>query len=310
MLWGEHATSGSLEGQRLLEGAAMKSLAGLLGLAMLAGAASAADLGSGLIVLETHGPGALNLVGNSRIEIPARAVYVNSSNQGAISSVGNAVIDAPFIYLCGNAQFTGNATWTGAIIRRNTPYPDPLAGLVIPNGTGMTNYGNQSISGANTVVTLQPGMYGAITITSSPTITLASGVYVIGSLSVSGQARITGNGVALVMRTGSITISGGATISLTPLMEGGVLESVVIAQPPGNATQMSLSGGSAIQILGTIYAPDATVRLVGQGLMQGDGPQVGDMIISRRASLEGQGTIKIGRSNMTSVDLPPMPLFD
>lgn len=286
----------------------MNRLTLVLALAGLAGSVHAQNLGCGLVVLHDTASGALTMSGNATIQIPARAAYINSTHSNAVTASGNACLDVARAHLRGGARFSGNARCTGEILYSNTPYPDPLAGLAIPNGEDMPYHGNRSINGGT--ITLVPGRYGTINVSGQPTITLQPGTYVLDAgLSVSGQAQITGEGVTLVIRSGSVNLSGQTALNLTPPTQGR-LAGVVLAQPACNTSRLSMSGDSGFVMRGTIYAPGAEVNLTGQGTIQGHGPQMGDLVICRTARLSGQGTIRIGSGELRALELPTAALFD
>lgn len=287
---------------------------------LLAGSASlqAGSNVSGLVILHPTASGALTMSGNASIHIPAHAVYVNSNHNQAIKSSGQAVLDAPNVWVRGSAQFSGQAHCTGVIHRTSVEFEDPCGGIVLPTGSGMTSYGDRSISGGANVV-LQPGLYGSISVSGNSTLTFAPGVHVISSnLSISSGCIIRGEGVTLIVRTGSVSISGQADLLLSPPKADDLpagqkhLAGIVLAQPPTNANSMSLSGGSAFQLLGTIYVPNAELKLSGQGTVQGEGPLMGDLVVARTVTLSGLGSIRIGRegANQTAIELMQAPMYD
>lgn len=287
----------------------MKWIAIITCLAGLAQTA-AAQMGSGLVVLHPTASGALTMSGNSHVHVPAKAVYVNSNhNSQAIKTSGNAILETPHLYIRGNAQFSGNAVCTGQITVTSTLYEDPFASLSFPDGSGMPNHGNKSISGGTVV--LEPGRYGSISISGQPHVTFQPGLYVINGsgLSVSGQATLVGQGVTLIIRTGSVNLSGQVTLNMSP-QEQGPFSGIVLAQTPTNTSTMSMSGGSTFNMLGTIYVPKAELKMSGQGLAQGDGPHMGDLVVAQTVTLSGQGTIKIGREELLAIQLMRSPLAD
>jgi hypothetical protein len=283
----------------------------LAALALAAGACCAGEnpYGAGLVVLDTNGSGALTMSGQAHVQLPANAVYVNSNHQTALKTSGQCVIETPHLYTCAPQSSNVASHCTGQVTFSACAYADPLCNLSFPTTSGMTNHGNKSINSSQ-VVTLQPGRYGDISISGQAKVMFQPGVYVIqGDMSVSGQVEIGGAGVSLVFSSKSLSISGGASIEFTPPSSGN-LAGVVFAQPSSNSTPMSLSGGSEMNIGGTIYVPGAEIKLSGQGTVSGEGPQVGDLVVCKTATLSGQGLIKIGQPNMAPIELPKMPLYD
>ncbi len=289
----------------------MNAVAMMVGLLACSGTVLAGSTsGSGLVVLNQTASGALSMTGNSSVDIPACAVYVNSSDSNAVRTVGNASLRTPDLYVVGGTSFAGQSGCTGTVHRAVAPYGDPMAGLSFPSSTGQTDLGSRSISG-NSTVTLAPGYYSrGITVTGSSTVTFAPGVYLIGGpgLRISSGA-VSGEGVVFVMLGGSLNIAGCSSLRLTA-PTGGALAGVVMCQPASNTSTFSLVGGSEVDIGGTIYVPGATVSLTGNSTVVGVGPQMGDLIVANQVSLTGTGSIKIGKPTMPAISLPSLPLFD
>jgi hypothetical protein len=266
---------------------------------------------SGLVVLDQTGSGALSLTGNSEIEIPARSVYVNSSSSNAVSISGSAELDTAFLYIVGSAPNNTEFRCTGPIIRSVAPFGDPCIGTHFPSTSGMDNRGSVSLSGG--AQTLQPGYYpGGITLSSHASITLEPGNYVIGGngVNVTGQASITGEGVCLIIQSGSLNLGGGGEVRLVPAISG-AQANVTIAQPRENTNQMEIRGNAELFITGTIYAPGATLRMVGTSqASSGEGPQMGDIVVAHRVDMRGTSLIKVGRPGSPPLQLPQLAVYD
>jgi hypothetical protein len=278
-------------------------------LSMLAGTAGGGN-SSGLVVLDPSADGALSMTGNSKILIPSKVAYVNSSSKQAVKTVGTALLDVPQLFLLGEAAFGGQSKCTGTVTHCSAPYLDPLASLGFPVSSSLADKGSKAIKDKGAVA-LSPGYYsGGISITGNATVTLAPGVYIVGGsgLSVT-SGNISGEGVTLVIQAGSLSIAGSSGMKLSPPTTGDTA-GVVIAQPKANNKGMSLAGGSEVHISGSIYAPGATLTLVGNSAVEGEGPQMGDRVIANMVSLKGTGSIKIGGPGAVAIQLPTSALFD
>lgn len=286
----------------------MRTFVFVAGMVASAGTAMGQFSASGLVVLDPSAPGALSMVGNSDITIPARAVYVNSSSNTAVSTTGNALLDAPNLYVVGHASFGGHSRCTGHVTENAVGYSDPLVATAFPSAQGMSDHAALTIRSGT--VTIQPGYYShGISITGNATVTFAPGVFLIGGTGLRVTAgSITGNGVSFVMLAGSLSIAGSSSLTLTPPTSG-PMAGVVIGQPRTNTTGMSLAGGSEVNISGAIYAPGATLSLVGNSLING-GSKMGDVVVANRVSLAGTGAIRIGNPLAPPLELPSLPLFD
>ena len=232
------------------------------------------------------------MTGNARVEVAS--VFVNSSSATAVRTTGNARIMTGELHVAGGTSFGSTPGCTGTLTRLAAPFADPMSSLRFPSIVGMTDLGAASVNDSRT---LSPGYYsGGIRLTGRASVTLAPGVYLIGGsgLTVS-SGDIRGQGVTLVFLGGSMTLTGGSTVTLSPTTTGDLAD-MVIVQPPSNASAMKLSGGSSVAISGNIYAPAAAVTLTGNGSAVGTGPVFGESLIARCATLTGNGSIKIGRT--------------
>jgi hypothetical protein len=278
--------------------------------AAVAGSVFAGGASSGLVVLNSTADGALSMTGNSKVLIPAKVVYVNSSSPSAVKTVGTALLDVPHLYIVGGASFGGESKCTGTVTQSSVVYVDPLTNLQFPLVTTLTDLGAKSMKGSSPE-TLSPGYYsGGVSLTGNAAVTMAPGVYVIGGsgLKVT-SGSITGEGVTLIMQQGALNIAGASSLNLSP-PESGSFAGVVIAQPVANTEAMSLAGGSGVNISGTIYAPSALLSLVGNSTVAGEGPQMGDLVIANKVSLKGTGEIRIGHASSVAIKLQSDSKFD
>jgi hypothetical protein len=289
----------------------MKVASTLFAIAVLAGSAFAASdvTGSGVVVLDPSAEGALSMVGNSTVQIPARAVYVNSNHSQAVRTTGSATLDCPHLYIVGGANFGGGSCCTGCVTQSCNGYQNPLASMSCASTSGMSHLGSKVITGGSH--TLAPGYYdGGIRISGNSQVVFAPGVYLVGGdgLRVTSGA-IVAEGVCIMMVGGSLNIAGCSSLSMSP-PSSGMYSGMVIMQSQSNESEMSLAGGSEVNVSGTIYVPGALVNLVGNSNVQGQGPQMGDLLVSKKVRMAGTGTIKIGRPTSTAIQLPKLPLAD
>ncbi|MBX3364512.1 MAG: hypothetical protein KF866_07085 [Phycisphaeraceae bacterium] len=287
----------------------MRTLATIVGIAAIAGSASAQGARvSGIIVLNPSADGALSMNGNASIHVPARAVYVNSASPRAIDTVGNCTLDVPELFVVGGTRFNGRSECTGAVTIGGAPFQDPWQHMIFPHHEALPVRPSPEASGP---ITMQPGYYPSEVVFTSNNadVTLAPGVYVFGNGFRMTGGSLTGSGVHLVNLNGSFDLRGNAGVTLTPSLEG-FLANVVISQPASNTSTLHLRGGSTMRIFGGIYVPGALVNLVGTSSIAGSGPQMGDLLVCDRLSLSGTATITIGHDAMRAVRPPRMPLFD
>ena len=228
-------------------------------------------VGQSIIVLDPTANGALTLSGNANINVLG-TVVVDSKSTTALNSSGSAKLTATSIQVVGGSQKTGNATFSPAPVTGAKAEVDPLAALMGPGTSGLTNYGAGSFSGSGSK-TLSPGIYSSITISGNIAATFNPGIYIIegGGFSVSGNATVTGTGV-FIFNTGSkypsaggtygaINLSGNGGIKLTGPSTG-VFAGIMIDQDSNDTQALNISG-NASGMSGLIYAPKAQVVLSG-----------------------------------------------
>lgn len=290
----------------------MRALPFVAAVAMISGTAltASAETESGMVVLNSSDSGALRLVGNASVHIPAKIVYVNSSSSTAVETSGTAVLDVPELRVVGKARFRGNAHCTGVVQENAAPVEDPYRSFMFPKPSEAEEFEYTSI-GSNDSVQLQPGYYTeGITISGNADVEFTPGVYFIGGYGLKVRtASVTGSGVTLVMLDGPVDIAGSGHLNLSPPVSGPT-SGMVLVQPASNTHTLKLAGGSETVIYGNIYAPGAELNLVGNSEVDGKGPMMGDVVVADRISLSGTAMIRIGRESSTAISLPAMPLFD
>jgi hypothetical protein len=229
-------------------------------------------------ILNGTASGALNLSGNSSINLPG-TIVVDSNSKTALTASGNASIKAAGIQVVGGVSKSGKASLKPAPITGTSYVPDPLATLAVPfaSNLGLSKQGSVDLSG-NSSKTISPGIYSQITVSGNASLTLKPGNYILagGGLTVSGSGSIGGNGVMLFNAGsgynpttgsdggtyGSITLSSNGTDALAAPTTG-TYAGILIFQDRGDTRALALSGNATIGTSGTIYAPKAAVTLSG-----------------------------------------------
>ncbi|WP_345306737.1 Tad domain-containing protein [Candidatus Villigracilis saccharophilus] len=98
--------------------------------------------------------------------------------------------------------------------------------------------------------------------------TLNPGVYcVTGDFKVNNNAKLTGNGVTIVLKTGELKWNGGAEVKLSAPTSGDT-KGLLIYMPPGNSSDLDVNGNSNAKITGTILAQDSNCYFAGSGQLQ------------------------------------------
>lgn len=216
--------------------------------------------------------------GNTVLNLQNCNLVVNSPASDALRLTGSAQINANAAYIVGNYTTSGQAALntTQGVHTGVSGASDPYADVQIPNYSGC-DQNNYSLSG-NQSQTFTPGASGVmvfcngLSITGGSTVTLNPGIYVIdrGSLSVSGNSTLSGDGVTVVLTSSTgqnyatSSISGGANIDITAPTSGSTagLAFFQDRNAPSNGSD-SFTGGATQNITGAVYFPNQTVSFAG-----------------------------------------------
>jgi hypothetical protein len=214
----------------------------------------------------------LTIAGNGQVNSQKCNINVNSSDPNAVSAVGNAVLNVQNLSVVGGTSTSGNATINASqgISTGASPATDPDANFQIPTAPPCTS----SISTSKSQIISQ-GSYCGFSLTGQADVTMNPGVYYIdgGNFSIAGQASLTGNGVTIIMTNsssasnatiGSVSITGGGNITLTPPTTGPTAGfSFITDRRATSSDTNTFAGGSSQNISGTIYMPTAYLKYAG-----------------------------------------------
>jgi Flp pilus assembly protein TadG len=255
-----------------------------------------------ILVLKPTGSGTLSTNGNGDITVSRAAgttsggnIIVDSNSSSAITLSGkNALVTDPDGILVSGAApgYSGNGTISPAPVTGQSPTADPYR--LIPEPSVPANA--PSSTTANGVTTYYPGYYpSGLSLTGGYTAVFQSGLYYMnGTFKVNGNgsSSLTGTGVTIFAdASASIDIGGNGNVTLTP-QTSGTYSGMIVFQSRSNTSDVKISGnGSVTSIAGTIYAPDATLSL------QGNGGSVGSQIVANQVSAGGNGTINVTYDN-------------
>ena len=280
-----------------------------------------------VIVLDPSASGALNLSGNAHVTFGGN-VTIDSSSPTALTTSGNAIVSAAGIQIVGgfvkgaNDQFTPMPT-TGA-----TALANPVSTFTLPSLTGLTSFGAVNVANPTT---LNPGSYTSISISSSGTVALNPGTYLIlgGGFTESGNANVTASGVTFVIDGGGFNMSGNAiltgsgdsifntTTTNTSNGTAGALNvsgnsylnitgpatgpnaGVVIYQPSFNTQVLTFSGNAIAGLTEAIIAPGAQLALTGNA-------NVNAAIVVKQLAMSGNAIAQVHANTLLAVGLTPV----
>jgi RHS repeat-associated protein len=266
--------------------------------AATATAASASPAACGVCVLAPSDT-TLGDTGNGTLGVHGAPIDVDSSGAAAVFVTNNGSITAPSVGVVGGVTTTGKAT-VANVTTGIAPVPDPLAGAVAPHLTPPAPVPSVLVTDQDSQ-TITPGVYQNVQVTGRGSLTLQPGVYVIlGQFAASGQGQVVGDGVTIYLACssyptpcatgqsgGSVSLTGGGQISLSGGPSEGCTPLTIFADAK-NATTITLTGGSADGVSDDIYAPSASLVVVGGGTLG-----IAGSIITSTLSLTGNAAVTV-----------------
>jgi Flp pilus assembly protein TadG len=205
----------------------------------------------------------LKLAGTPNLNAPDCSVYVGSNSGSAMHLEGQASINVAAINIVGeyNCQGQSCGNITPEPNTGSASEPDPLASLPVPSPSGpcLPSPG----SGGGPAV-LSPGRYcNGINIEGIPSATFSPGVYYVeNGFRITSTPVVSGNGVVFYIATGQLRIDGGANVNFTAPTSG-TYKGIIFFQARNNTSEVILTGGSAMQLNGAIYAFGAALDYSG-----------------------------------------------
>ena len=219
----------------------------------------------------------------------------NSRGNTAVAAGGSSRVTASPVAAVGVVPASSNFTTGTELISYSIAQPDPFKDLPMLSPSGNSN-GNV---GANQTRTLNPGTYRGMDL--KGTVTLNPGVYVIdgNSFSVGSQARVTGNGVTILLTSSTaagsprsiatVDINGGAQINLTAPSTGTYAGVIFYQDRRAQLTNQAnkINGNSSSSYQGAIYFPGQHVEFTGNTGMQTNCMQ----LVARQLTFTGNSSI-------------------
>jgi len=223
-----------------------------------------ASAGGCVITLDPTADNSLSISGTAALTSGC-GVFVNSNSSSAINTNGGGTITTTppaktqivgGCNGCGNispAAQTGVATMT-----------DPFADLSPPTIGGCTDTANPVNLGSHDKRTIDPGVYcSGLNAGAQSELTLNPGVYVIkAGVSIGAQATMKGTGVSIYIQSGGVTMTGGASVSLTAPTTGS-WQGILFYQDRADTTPSNLVGGTGQLMNGVLYFPAAHLTYTG-----------------------------------------------
>ena len=181
------------------------------------------------------------------------------------SVYNNGTITAASIGYAGLITENGT-TFVDASPEPSIPATDPCAQISgcayltdNPPATTPCDHTNLSYNGQQSVI-LQPGVYcGGLTLNGGVNATFSRGLYVFtGNVTSNGGNVLTGTNVTFDFTSGSITLNGSETATLSAPTTGNY-SNVLFYQPKANTSTPTLNAGNVGSLVGALYFPGGTV---------------------------------------------------
>jgi hypothetical protein len=266
----------------------------------------------GIIVLNYSGKGTLSDQGNGAFTEIGAPVIVNSNNSSAAMDTGNGTMKAPEFDITGGYTISGGGQMLTSPVANNIltgihPTPDPLAYLPEPSQPPAGTTTKVSLGGGSYQYTLSPGAFTNLPNFASGDVVIFQqasagngGIYYLtaGGLNSQGaslkmDANTTGGIMIYNAGTGTndkinITGNSSGTVNLSPLSDG-PYTGLTFFQARNAPQDVQIAGNGSFTIYGTIYAPDAALKITGNGSVS----NIGSQYISQDLALAGNGNISI-----------------
>ena len=243
-------------------------------------------------------------VNNGTVNTTGCDIQVNSSDDSAVHVHKNGILNADPINIVGDYVNKGTMSSTPNVDMPSIT--DPLQNLATPTVSGC-DYTDVSYSGGSH--TLSPGVYcGGISVSGSAQVTMTAGTYIISgdnndTLSVTGQANVTGNGVTAYFNGDtSLSVNGQGTLDLSAPTTGDYAGILFHGDPNSdpNTQHMVTGNGNAI-FDGIMYFPNAIAKINGNGNTSSNTDI--SAIMARQLRFGGNGTLNFHISE--DAILPP-----
>jgi len=164
-------------------------------------------------------------------------------------------VNAGFIGVVGSDTNNGGGSVTPTPITGIAPADDPLGFLTAPGVGTPVNFNPANIVPGTT--------YKSISI-SGGNVNFPSGTYIVnGSMTINGNANVTGTGVTFyITNGGSVTINGTGTVSFSAPSTG-TYAAILFYQDPNDSSAAKINGTSGSSFQGALYFPKASLDFGG-----------------------------------------------
>ncbi len=258
--------------------------------------------GVGIHVLDLHEPGAIKATGESSLTVLGASIIINSDSEEAATSTGG-LVTAPAIDIMGGTSVSGGKGGFDADLNFGVPAsPDPLRHIPEPQATSYPIRSNRQVKISKGNKKLQPGVYeGGISVSGQGSLTMEPGIYYMdsGGFSFSGQGSLIAEGVMIfnapTANSHVVSITGTGDIVMSP-PNNTVYKGLTLFQARSSPNTVTVSGGGYMNISGTFYTANGTLKVGGGGESR-----VGSQYVSRLLEIVGGGNLLIEYNKNTAI---------
>ncbi len=247
-----------------------------------------------VIGLRSGGQQVVSLQGKASLKASGCLVQSDSD----LVAAGGASVQAGAVRTVGAAS--GNITPTP--LTDAPPVPDPFAALPIQVPQTCTDW---PIQLPGKTLTLEPGVHcGGLRLGGSSTVVLSPGEhYFMGMhLDLRGNTTITGTDVVLIFKdTPSVGFGDSATLLLEGRKSGPYAGFVIVTDRSFTGT-FEISAKYAKKLLGTVYLPNATLAISGEGNRVSD-QSAWTVVVAKQLEVSGSASLVIN-ANYKSATVP------
>jgi Flp pilus assembly protein TadG len=209
--------------------------------------------------------------GGATATLEGSGLYVNSScfDSAFFNNSSAGRLNAPCLYAVGGIQANPSTIQIPSTCYSQHQPPQPFPAFPNPECTGTaTKTGN----------TMSPGTYNpGGKFPPAGVTTLESGTYCLenANFTLNAQDTLVGHDVFIYVKTGGVTINGGATVTLDApggiaadgscVESGDAYQGLLLYVDKDNDSAVGLSGGGALNLIGTILAPASECTIIGGG---------------------------------------------
>ena len=255
-----------------------------------------------ILALDKTAGGAVQVQGNSTLNLTGCDVMSNSVASNAVNVWGSAKLMADCVMSAGGITNKAGLTLTGCLagITQAPRVADPFAALPAPS-PGQ----NRSIPNGNGnkgTTTLQPGSYSN-GMSLSGTVVLSPGTYYVsgGNFTVNANANVSGSGVTIYLVAGSqVSMNGNASVTLAAPTSGTYSGILFFGDRTAAGGSNTFNGDASSGFTGDLYFPTQQVSYLGNF----SGTNGCTQIVADQVQWSGNATVAVNCSSYGMAAIP------